>query len=211
MDQQPVTAAPLGAAAVESWDFYNDGTRKPLLTVQMPYEVARRAAAFHEAGHAVVTAAYGAHIKVTGVIDLPAAGGRWELTGRTEFDGPPIFFWRYAAQCAAGERAQVRYLKAAGLWSPGLQAACAHHDDYESTAVWFREAGLVLTRDEDLPDGAYGMSWASAARIADLMLSMLWPYVEAVAAGIDARGLLTGDQAAALVGAVNPPPYGNPA
>ncbi|MFD7137658.1 hypothetical protein [Streptomyces sp. NPDC059894] len=52
-----------------------------------------------------------------------------------------------------------------------------------------------------------GMSWTTACRMADLLLSMLWPQVEAVAASIDAHGLLTGDQAAALAGATNPPPY----
>ncbi|MDG9709666.1 hypothetical protein [Streptomyces sp. DH10] len=54
------------------------------------------------------------------------------------------------------------------------------------------------------------MSWTTACRIADLMLSMLWPQVEAVATGIDAHGLLTGDQAAELAGATNPPPYAGP-
>lgn len=195
---------------VDAWGTFNDGTKKPVLAVALPYEVQRRSAAYHEAGHAVVTAAYGAHIKVTGVLDLPAADGGWSLTGRTEFDGPPIPFWRYAAQCAAGERAQARYFNAAGLWSSDTRALCANHDDFASTSTWFQNAGLVLTRDEDLPDeGTSGMSWTTACRIADLMLSMLWPQVEAVAAGIDARGLLTGDQAAELAGATNPPPYRN--
>ncbi|WP_128380384.1 hypothetical protein [Streptomyces cavernae] len=206
-DQVNGTAS-LDAAATEAWRTYNDGTTKPLLKVALPYELARRSAAFHEAGHAVVAAAYGAHIKVTGVIDVPAEGVEWSLTGRTEFDGPPIPFWRFAAQCAAGERAQARYLKSARLWSAESEAACAHHDDFEYTAAWFENAGHVLTRDEDLPDDApSGMSWTTACRMADLMLSMLWPQVEAVAAGIDARGLLTGDQAAELAGATNPPPY----
>lgn len=209
MDQQPKAAAALDSATIDAWNTYNDGTQKPLMTVALPYETARRSAAYHEAGHAVVTAAYGAHIKVTGLIDLPATQGGWAITGRTEFDGPPIPFWRYAAQCAAGERAQARYLKTAGLWSPEARALCTNHDDFESTRAWFQQAGLVLTRDEDLPGDAAGMSWTTACRIADLMLSLLWPQVEAVAAGIDARGLLTGDQAAELVGATNPPPYGN--
>ncbi|MFC4472017.1 hypothetical protein ACFPH6_47355 [Streptomyces xiangluensis] len=116
---------------LRQWSTYNDGTKKPLLTVALPYEAARRSACYHEAGHAVVTAAYGAHIKVTGVINLPTAEGQRSLTGRTEFDGPPIPFWRFAAQCAAGERAQVRYLKSAGLWSPDSQVLCANHDDFE--------------------------------------------------------------------------------
>ncbi|MDG9709668.1 hypothetical protein [Streptomyces sp. DH10] len=114
-------------AVVEVWRTYNDGTTKPLLKVELPYELARRSAAFHEAGHAVVAAAYGAHIKVTGVVDVPTGGVQWSLTGRTEFDGPPIPFWRFAAQCAAGERAQARYLKSAGLWSADSQAVCTHH------------------------------------------------------------------------------------
>jgi hypothetical protein len=208
---QPKDATALGSAAVDAWNTYNDGTKKPMLTVALPYEIARWSAAYHEAGHAVVTAAYGAHIKVTGVIDLPAAEGQWSLTGRTEFDGPPIPFWRFAAQCAAGERAQARYLKTAGLSSPDSQALCSNHDDFEFTTTWFQNAGLVLTRDEDLPnDDRSGMSWTTACRLADLMLSMLWPQVEAVAAGINAHGLLTGDQAAELAGATNPPPYASP-
>ncbi|MFG2029970.1 hypothetical protein [Streptomyces sp. NPDC048825] len=153
----------------------------------------------------------GEHTKIIGVVDLPRRRRTVALTGRTEFDGLPIPFWRFAAQCAAGERAQVRYLKSAGLWSPDSQALCANHDDLEFTTTWFQNAGLVLTRDEDLPDGdSPGMSWAMACRIADLMLSMLWPQVEAVAASIDARGLLTGDQAAELAGATNPPPHTRP-
>lgn len=207
MDQL-TPATDLYSTDVGAWTTYNDGTEKPLLKVELPYEITRRAAAFHEAGHAVVAAAYGAHITVTGVIDVPAEGVEWSPTGRTGVDGPPIPFWRFAAQCAAGERAQARYLKSAGLWSADSEAACAHHDDFEYTAASFQSAGHVLTRDEDLPDDApSGMSWTTACRMADLLLSMLWPQVEAVAAGIDAHGLLTGDQAAALAGATNPPPY----
>ncbi|MEU0195012.1 hypothetical protein ABZ250_35165 [Streptomyces afghaniensis] len=203
-DQANGTAA-LDSAVVEAWRTYNDGTTKPLLKVELPYELARRSAAFHEAGHAVV-AAYGAHIKVTGVVDVPTGGVQWSLTGRTEFDGLPIPFWRFA-----GERAQARYLKSAGLRSADSQAVCNHHDDFEFTTAWFEKAGHVLTRDEDLPDDApSGMSWTTACRIADLMLSMLWPQVEAVAAGIDAHGLLTGDQAAELADTTNPPPHAAP-
>ena len=127
------TATDLDATAVDAWTTYNDGTEKPLLTVALPYEIARRSAVFHEAGHAVVAAAYGVHITVTGIIDVPAEGVQWSLTGCTEFDGPSIPFWRFAAQCSAGERAQARYLKSAGLWSADSQAACAHHDDYEDS------------------------------------------------------------------------------
>jgi hypothetical protein len=205
---QLTPATDLYSTDVGAWTTYNDGTEKPLLKVELPYEIVRRAAAFHEAGHAVVAAAYGAHITVTGVIDVPAEGVEWSLTGRTGFDGPPIPFWRFAAQCAAGERAQARYLKSAGLWSADSEAASAHHDDFEHTAASFQNGGHVLTRDGDMPDDApSGMSWTTACRMADLMLSMLWPQVEAVAAGIDAHGLLTGDQAAALAGATNPPLY----
>ncbi|GHE51124.1 hypothetical protein [Streptomyces capitiformicae] len=82
VDQANDTAS-LDTAEIESWRTYNDGTTKPLLKVALPYEVARRSAAFHEAGHAVVAAAYGGHITVTGVIDVPAEGVQWSLTGRT--------------------------------------------------------------------------------------------------------------------------------
>ncbi|MGW4784950.1 hypothetical protein [Streptomyces sp. NPDC004230] len=201
-------ADPDGTPMATAWNRYNDGAEKPLLTVSLPYEIARRAAAYHEAGHAV-TAAYGAHIKVTGVTDAPNPNGDWILTGRTEFDGPPIPFWRFATQCAAGERSQTRYFKTAGLWSPETQAICANHDDFEFTRERLRQRGLTLTRDEDLPDDAYGMSWKTACRMADLLLSMLWHHVEAVAAGIDAHGILTGDQAAELAEATNPPRFLN--
>ncbi|WP_406490566.1 hypothetical protein OHB06_00830 [Streptomyces sp. NBC_01604] len=65
-DQVNGTAS-LDAVVTEAWSTYNDGTTKPMLTVALPYELARRSAAFHEAGHAVVAAAYGAHISPSGL------------------------------------------------------------------------------------------------------------------------------------------------
>ncbi|MFH8736868.1 hypothetical protein [Streptomyces sp. NPDC017964] len=97
--------------------------------------------AYHEAGEAVVVAAYGAHVKCTGVTNLPAAPDKWELTGRTELDGPPIPLWRLAAQNAAGERAQSRYMKSIGQWGEEARRMCENHDDFEFTAATFDKHG----------------------------------------------------------------------
>lgn len=199
----------LDEATVAAWNTYNDGSEKPELTVSHPYEVIRWGMAFHEAGHAVVSAAYGARIEVTGVIDLPLKPGQtgWLLTGRTEFAGPPLTPWRFAAQCAAGERAQARHFESVGLDPHSARDLCSHHDDFEYTASRFRENGWTLTGEKEEDDGSQGMSWKTACRIADLVLSALWREVEAVAAGIYEHGLLTGDRAAELAGATNPTPW----
>ncbi|MFH8736869.1 hypothetical protein [Streptomyces sp. NPDC017964] len=51
------------------------------------------------------------------------------------------------------------------------------------------------------------MTWTTACRIADLLLSRYWPQLEAVAAGTYRHGVISEDHAAELAGVTNAAPW----
>ncbi|WP_369189318.1 hypothetical protein [Streptomyces sp. R08] len=81
----------------------HNGEPRPFLNMPLTYEQAGLGMAFHEAGHAVLSMAYGMHVITSEVIAWESEPGTWAVTGNTAHqtqDTPP---WHYAAQCAAGE------------------------------------------------------------------------------------------------------------
>ncbi|MFF1319837.1 hypothetical protein ACFVZZ_10475 [Streptomyces chartreusis] len=185
-------------------EFLADHTGEPRPLVEMPltYEQARLGMAFHEGAHAVLSLAYGMHIVTSEVITWEPEPGKWGVTGNTAHqaqDTPP---WRYAAQCAAGEIAHVRYLMAYGLWTPERAAACAADHDRELAIGVLAENGYRLGRDH-IPQG--GKSWGMVQGMARRKVDHLWWEIRAVAHVMDERTVLTGDEIAALTGLVNPP------
>jgi len=184
------------------------GTPKPLLHMPLTYEQARLGMAFHEAGHAVLSMAYGMHVIASEVIAWTIETGGWRLTGNTATQARNIPPWRFAAQGAAGELAHVQYLMAYGLWTPERAAACAAPHDREQAIDILAQFGVQLGRDS-VPEG--GKSWGMVQGMARRKVGYLWREIRTVAHAMDGRTVLTGDEIAALTGLVNPPFLGGAA
>ncbi|GGZ44740.1 hypothetical protein GCM10010387_43820 [Streptomyces inusitatus] len=169
------------------------------------YEAARLGMAFHEAGHAVLSMAYGFRVVSSEIDAREPEPGRWDLGGVTMIsvrDGNP---WAFAAQAAAGTLAEVRYLMAYGLWTPARAAACdADHDRRHAVDV-VALAGLPLACGH-VPPG--GKSWAQVRGMALRKLGHLWREVRTVAHALDEAGTVTGEQIAALTGLAHTPRAG---
>ncbi|MFF7377419.1 hypothetical protein ACFY96_19400 [Streptomyces massasporeus] len=181
-----------------------DHTAEPRAMFDMPltYEQARLGTAFHEAGHAVLSMAYGMHIATSEVISWEPEPGKWAVTGSTTSQTPNTPPWHYAAQCAAGEIAQVQYLMACGLWTPERAAACAADHDRELAIDVLAQFGFRLGRDH-VPEG--GKSWGMVRGMARRKVCHLWREIWTVAHAMTERTVLTGDEIATLTGLVNPP------
>ncbi|MFB8775430.1 hypothetical protein [Streptomyces broussonetiae] len=181
-----------------------DHTGKPRpLDMPLTYEQARLGMAFHEAGHAVVSMAYGSmHIITSEVIAWEPEPGKWAVTGSTKHQTHDTSPWHYAAQCAAGQVAHVQYLMAYRLWTPERAAACAADHDRELAIDVLAQFGYRLGRDH-VPEG--GKSWGMVRGMARRKVGHLWPEIRTVAHAMTERTVLTGDEIAALTGLVNPP------
>ncbi|MFF0733322.1 hypothetical protein ACFYVK_17065 [Streptomyces chartreusis] len=181
-----------------------DHTGKPRPWLEMPltYEQARLGMAFHEAGHAVLAMAYGMHVVTSEVTAWEPEPGLWAVTGRTEhraYFTPP---WRYAAQCAAGEMAQITYLMVYGRWTPERAAACAADHDREQAIDTLADFGYRLGRDHVPADGK---SWGMVRGMARRKVTHLWREIRTVAHAMDENTQLTGAEIAAMTGLVNAP------
>ncbi|WP_055620610.1 hypothetical protein [Streptomyces sp. JHA19] len=177
------------------------GAPRPRFNMPLDYEQARLGIAFHEAGHAVLSMAYGMHVITSEVIAWEPEPGKWAVTGNTAHqaqDTPP---WRYAAQCAAGEIAQVQYLMAYGLWTPERAAACAAAHDRELAIDVLAQFGYRLGRCI-VPEG--GKSWGMVRGMARRNVGHLWREIRTVAHAMHEHTVLTGDEIADLTGLVNP-------
>lgn len=165
------------------------------------YEQARLGVAFHEAAHAVVAMAYGMHITTSEVMAWAPEPGRYTLTGRTGVDCHATPTWHFAAQCAAGEVAQVQYLMVYGLWTPERASACFAEHDREHAIDIVTECGGQLARHH-VPLG--GKSWAQVRGMARRRVGFLWREIRTTAHAMNERTVLTGDEIAALTGLTNP-------
>ncbi|GAA0386728.1 hypothetical protein [Streptomyces luteireticuli] len=180
-----------------------DHTGKPRPAAYMPlsYEAARLGLAFHEAGHAVLSMAYGIHVASSEVIAWATDDdGGWAVTGKTALQARNVSPWHYAAQCAVGELAHAHYLLTYGLWTPERAAACRADHDRELAIDVLAESGFRLGRD-DVPRG--GKSWGMARGMARRKMYHLWREITAVANALNDRTLLTGDEIADLTGLSN--------
>ncbi|MER7480440.1 hypothetical protein ABTX60_22860 [Streptomyces sp. NPDC126510] len=178
------------------------GKPRPMFDMPLTYEQARLGMAFHEAGHAVLSMAYGMHIAKSKVIAWEPEPGKWAVTGSTRSQAHNTPPWHYAAQCAAGEIAHVQYLMAYGLWTPERAAACAADHDRELAIDVLAQFGFRLGRDH-VPEG--GKSWGMVRGMARRKVCHLWREIWTVAHAMTERTVLTGDEIAALTGLVNPP------
>ncbi|WP_043266109.1 hypothetical protein [Streptomyces sp. CT34] len=178
------------------------GKPRPSFDMALSYEQVRLGLAFHEAGHAVLSMAYGVHVVSSEVIAWQPSPDRWSVTGKTASEAHDVSPWHYAAQCAAGELAHVQYLLTSGLWTPQLAAGCAADHDREKAIDVLARFGYRLGRDHT-PQG--GKSWGMVRGIARRKVDRLWPEICAVARAIDAADIVTGEQIADLTGLPNPP------
>ncbi|MGW1211220.1 hypothetical protein ACWD5F_16475 [Streptomyces sp. NPDC002499] len=184
------------------------GRPRPLQEIPLSYEQARLGMAFHEAGHAVLSLAYGMHIVSSEVIAWETEPDRWALTGRTMHQAAGTSPWHFAAQCAAGTLAHVTYLMAYGLWTPERSAACAAEHDRELAIDVLARFGYRLGRGH-VPAG--GKSWGMVQGMARRKVGHLWHEIRTTAHAMNERTLLTGDEIAALTGLANPPFQGGAA
>ncbi|MCB5177794.1 hypothetical protein [Streptomyces antimicrobicus] len=182
------------------------GQRRPTRGMELSARDLRLALAFHETGHAVLGMAYGMRVERVDLFtwqDSPSEG--LFATGATTWDAHGIRPWRFAAQCAAGEAAQGRFLRERGLWTAVNAAACESVHDRELAIDVLAEAGLLLGRSH-APAG--GKSWATIQAVARRSVALLWPRIHRVAFALEQHNTLTGDEVARLAGLINPAPEG---
>ncbi|MEU3565406.1 hypothetical protein [Kitasatospora sp. NPDC006786] len=148
--------------------------------------------AVHEAGHAVAILAAGGNVHRARLSpDDPDVGGAVEGCGLA--DGPA-----YAAFAGAGERAADRWLREAGLWTPGRATAV------EIGARTDRRRLLRL--NPHIGFGAEGrQDYRTVHDVADDVLDRHWAAVTVVAAALVDRHHLDGGAVAALAGLPNGP------
>ncbi|GAB2989168.1 hypothetical protein GCM10023080_063690 [Streptomyces pseudoechinosporeus] len=177
------------------------GRPRPVFDMPLSYEQARLGMAFHEAGHAVLSMAYGMRVITSEVIAWQVGPDRMRLTGNTAWQALHTSPWHFAAQAAAGEITQVNYLMAYGLWTPERAAACDSAHDREHAIDILAQFGYRLGRDR-APQG--GKSWGMVQGMARRKVGYLWREIRTVAHAMDERTVLTGDEIADLIGTVNP-------
>ncbi|MGW2890366.1 hypothetical protein ACWDDN_34685 [Streptomyces griseoruber] len=178
------------------------GPARPCVPSHLDYEQKRLGLAFHEAGHAVLAMAYGMRVLTSEVIAWMPAPGMSRVTGRTDVQAQTSFnLWRFAAQAAAGEIAEVNYLMAYGLWTPERAAACAADHDREQAIAVLAEHGVHLAHGH-VPPG--GKSWGMVRGMARRKVGRLWREIRTVAHAMNENTVLTGDEIAALTSLVNP-------
>ncbi|KUN07440.1 hypothetical protein AQI95_10430 [Streptomyces yokosukanensis] len=193
--------SPVAPAASELLD--HQGRERTPSATNLTYEQARLGTAFHEAGHAVLALAYGMRVLTSQVIAWIPEPGVSRVTGRTDVQAQASFhLWRFAAQAAAGQVAQVRYLMAYGLWTPERAAACAADHDRDQAVDVLTEYGHCLGIDH-VPHG--GKSWGMVRGMASRKVGYLWPEIRTVAHAMNEHTVLTGDEISALTGLPNAP------
>ncbi|MFC9613920.1 hypothetical protein [Streptomyces sp. NPDC056938] len=177
------------------------GKPRPVLAMPLSYEQTRLGLAFHEAGHAVLSMAYGMHVETSEVI-VWTTGDERILTGNTAWQAQGTSPWHFAAQSAAGELAHIQYLLTYGLWTPERAAACASPHDRELAVDILAQAGYRLGCT-GVPEG--GKSWGMVRGMARRKVGYLWREIRTVAHAMDEATLLTGWEIAELTGLTNAP------
>ncbi|MFI8422207.1 hypothetical protein [Streptomyces sp. NPDC085479] len=181
------------------------GNPKPRQDTTLTYEEARLGVAFHEAGHAVLAMTYGFPVVSSEVIAWDMGQGGWGLTGNTVIGSGEVHAWRYAAMCAAGELANVRYLLVHGLWTPDRAAEITAEHDRALAVDMLAAHGFSLGHDH-VP--AAGKSWGQVRGMAARKVDRLWREIRTVAHAMNESTKLTGEQIAAMTGLTNAPMAG---
>jgi hypothetical protein len=157
--------------------------------------------AMHEAAHAVVALAVGGYVHYAWIrrtADLRATADR--LTGGVQV-GAHVSVCNvpdgrdFAVLMGAGERAEDRWLRETGLWTPVLAAGV------EFGAYSDRRAVLDLNPSLGFEGGP--SDFLIVHELADAAVSQHWGRVTAVSSVLAERLLLTGDEAADLAGLPN--------
>lgn len=160
--------------------------------------------AVHEAAHAVAFLVAGGHVHsawVRNTADLRVtadpASGAGQPGGRV--DGCGVTDGRdFAVVMGAGERAEDRWLRTAGLWTPALAAGV------EFGAYTDRRAVLDVNPSLGFTGGAG--DFLVVHEIADNFVAAHWDALTAVASVLTHRLRLTGDEIAGLAGLPNGAP-----
>ncbi|MFD5104599.1 hypothetical protein [Streptomyces cinereoruber] len=166
----------------------------------LDYEATRLGTAFHEAGHAVLSMAYGYHVVSSEIIAWQVEPSRVRVTGVTVFQTEVFRPWQFAAQAAAGSVAQVRYLMAYGLWTPDRAAGCEADHDREHATDLLASYGHRLGHHHVPADGR---SWGQVRGMAARKVGHLWREIRTVAHAMNEHTRLTGEQIAAMTGLTN--------
>ncbi|MFD7235070.1 hypothetical protein ACFWAT_07140 [Streptomyces syringium] len=163
--------------------------------LDFPDATLRRSIAVHEAGHAVLCMAFGIPVAEIRIRDdlgrTPGEGGAaWVKTGLNW----RVSYMRYVAMCAAGERAQDRWMREMGLWTPQRAWAAERGagDDRDQVGEALRTCGMDLHFGANRP----GVQYSTIQAVADSALSHLWDRLLRLAEAIDNHGHLTGREAA---------------
>ncbi|MFF2923089.1 hypothetical protein ACFVTP_11915 [Streptomyces celluloflavus] len=155
----------------------------------------RRTIAVHEAAHAVMHFAFGIpveEIRIADALGKDTGPGGWvKSTGAWS-----VPYMRYLTMCAAGERAQDRWMREQGLWTPERAWVCERTatEDRNQAARSARDCGLQLhfgtgpARD--------GLHYRAVQDTAEAALAPLWDRVMNLAAAADTHGRLSGHAAA---------------
>ncbi|MGW3183845.1 hypothetical protein ACWDD9_31710 [Kitasatospora sp. NPDC001119] len=176
-----------------------DGPTPLYEVLALPDDLLRRAIAVHEAGHVAVALYFGLPFESVWVSDdlgkdPSRPGGAGGVTVSRSFSAP---LYDALVMLAAGERAEDRWLREAGLWT--------------GTRGWAAEAGALGDRDrineavyenfgEEVTYGTGGDPCRDLAALhdrTDALLDLLWSRVAALADALTQRGQLNWEQAAA--------------
>ncbi|MGW8379207.1 hypothetical protein [Streptomyces sp. ODS28] len=176
--------------------------QRPTLETPLTRVQTRLGTAYHEAGHAVLSMAYGLYVQSSEVIDQDTDDGGWLLTGITYLTVDTVPPWQFAAQAAAGELAHAHHLLLSGLWTPQAAAACAAEHDRDQAIAILGQLGHRLGRDH-VPAG--GKSWGMVRGMARRKVTRLWPQIRAVAHAMNIHTVLSGEDIADLTGLTNTP------
>ncbi|MFJ9693432.1 hypothetical protein [Kitasatospora sp. NPDC101183] len=192
------------------WHFeYNTGirTRHPLPDVARPttrYRILgldddqlRRDIAVHEAGHATLLLFWGIPFEFVEIAaDLgkgSGSGGRVAISGTAPFE-------HVIVELAAGERAEDRWMREVGLWSPQRAfaveiGACGDRRAIDTAVRTVHGTGLTYGTSTD-----WTRDLAALHQRADEAVDAVWDRVLTLAEALERNGRLTHEQAAEAAG-----------
>ena len=180
------------------------GALRPRYSSPLTGDQVHRHTSFHEAGHAVVSMAFGLHLVDTQVYREEQDEDRVFFTGNTQVFVDVVPALRFAVSLAAGDVAEQRHLREQGLLTDEIAGMRAGQDHDQAHAIaTLADCGFRIAADH-APRG--GMAWAEVVEVAEWVVDLLWTRISTVGEALYAHpdGVLTGDEVAALVHLPNP-------
>ncbi|CAC36629.1 hypothetical protein PV411_36435 [Streptomyces sp. NRRL_B-16638] len=163
-------------------------------------EQLQRCAAFHEAAHTVLFLHAGIGVKSVWISPAIKPGEAGKPLGRTDMETSTAPLDQFIVAVAAGERAEDRWMREAGVWTP-VRAWAA-----ERSNLGDRDFVRSLVRqhlDSELTFGVTDEGWSDYSAIhaaADRALDEKWGGVLALADALLDRLHLDGEEATRVVG-----------